>query len=229
MAQLGAANITSEPSSGGGGAPTFNKVGEYSAEQSAKIEHLAPVYDCVAPELRLAEAAKQYLPKELYECDPSYKNRLSRAFTSWTPFYTHLRDIVVGAAISKEIRLSTDADPEWADFIENCTLEGASINSFTKLILSSAVDAGWSGILVDYPSVDPNLSLADERRLGLRPYFVPIRCEEVLGFRSEVSTEQVAGRVRYGQRITQLRIRDWLDEPDPDDEFMSVRRPAVRV
>ena len=222
-------NLTSQPNVATGGAQAFNKVGEYSAEQSAKIEHLGPVFDCCAPELRLAEAAKQYLPKELYECEASYKNRLSRGMTSFAPFYTHLRDIVIGAALSKEIRLDTDADPEWADFIENVSLEGASINSFTKLILSSAVDAGWSGILVDYPSVDPNLSLADERRLGLRPYFVPIRCEEVLGFRSEVSTEQVAGRVRYGQRITQLRIRDWLDEPDPDDEFMSVRRPAVRV
>jgi hypothetical protein len=135
----------------------------------------------------------------------------------------------VGAAISKEIRLDTDAEPEWADFIENCTLEGASINSFTKLILANAVDCGWAGILVDYPDVDPGLSLADERRMGLRPYFVPIRCDEVLGYRSEVSTEQVGGRVRYGQRITQLRIRDWIEEPDPDDEFVSVRRPSVRV
>jgi len=225
---LGSANLTGDPSSGGS-SPVFTKVGEYSAEQLAKLEHLAPVFDCVAPELRLAEAAKQYIPKELYECDPSYKNRLSRAFTSWSPFYTHLRDLVVGAAISKEIRLDTDAEPEWADFIENCTLEGASINSFTKLILASAIDCGWAGILVDYPDVDPDLSLADERQMGLRPYFVPIRCDEVLGYRSEVSTEQVGGRVRYGQRITQLRIRDWIEEPDPDDEFVSVRRPSVRV
>jgi hypothetical protein len=225
---MGSANLTGDPTSGGN-SPTFSKVGEYSAEQAAKIEHLAPIYDSIAPELRLAEAAKQYLPKELYECEPSYKNRLSRAFTNFAPFYTHLRDLVVGAAISKEIRLEDDADPEWGDFVENCTLEGASINSFTKLILSSAIDAGWAGILVDYPDVDPGLSLAEERQQGLRPYFVPIRCEEVLGFRSEVSTERVGGRVRYGQRITQLRIRDWAEEPDPDDEFVSVRRPAVRV
>jgi hypothetical protein len=224
----GSQNLTSSPS-GDGAAGYSTKVGEYSAEQAAKIEHLAPIFDCTLPETRLAEAAKQYIPKELYECDPSYKNRLSRAFTNFSPHYVHLRNLVVGAAIAKEIRLEDDADPEWGDFVENCTLEGASINSFTKLILSTAVDAGWSGILVDYPDVDPNLSLAEERQQGLRPYFVPIRCEEILGFRSEVSTEQVGGRVRYGQRITQLRIRDWAEEPDPDDEFMSVRRPSVRV
>jgi hypothetical protein len=224
----GSQNLTGDPS-GGGAAGYTTKVGEYSAEQAAKIEHLAPILDCVMPELRLAEAAKQHLPKELYECDPSYKNRLSRAFTSFSPWYSHLRDLVVGAAISKEIRLEDDADPEWGEFLENVSLEGASINSFTKLVLSTAIDAGWAGILVDYPDVDPGLSLADERRMGLRPYFVPIRCEEVLGYQTQVSTEQVGGRVRYGQRITQLRLRDWVEEPDPDDEFVSVRRPAVRV
>ncbi len=224
----GSQNLTGDPNAGGG-SPSYAKVGEYSAEQAAKLEHLAPILDCIAPELRMAEISRTYLPKELYECDAAYQNRLARGTTSWSPWYAHLRDLVVGAAIAKEIHLDDDADPDWADFIENCTLEGSSINSFTKLVLANGIDAGWSGILVDYPAVDPGLSLADERRLGLRPYFVPVRCEEVLGYRSEVSTEMIGGRVRYGQRLTQLRIRDWIEEPDPEDEFVSVRRPAVRV
>ena len=222
----GSANLTGNPNAGGTG---LSKVGEYSEDQLQKMEHLAPVYDCVAPELRLAEAAKNYLPVELYECQASYQSRLSRAYTNFSPFYTHLRNLVVGAAIAKEIRLEDDTDPEWGDFIENVSLESHSINTFARSLLTAAVDGGWAGILVDYPDVGPGLSLAEERQLALRPYFVPIKCEEVLGWRSEVSTERIGGQTRYGQRITQLRLRDWIDEPDPDDEFQTLRRPAVRV
>ena len=211
-------------------ADPFKSVAEYSDIQSAALPFLTPTAYCNRPELFLEEAAETYIPKNCYEEDDAYNIRLSTAYSSFQPFYRNLKNLTVGTALRKPIRLAEDiSTPDWETFFSNTTLEAESMTVFARRLLDASIDSGIAGILVDYPKTDGTLNLAQERSLGLRPYLQLIPFTDILGFQSTVET-QVFGDVSvYGNRLTQLRIRDVVTEPDPEDEFHEITRPAVRV
>ena len=211
-------------------ADPFKSVAEYSDIQSAALPFLTPTAYCNRPELFLEEAAETYIPKNCYEEDDAYNIRLSTAYSSFQPFYRNLKNLTVGTALRKPISLAEDiSTPDWETFFSNTTLEAESMTVFARRLLDASIDSGLAGILVDYPKTDGTLNLAQERSLGLRPYLQLIPFTDILGFQSTVET-QVFGDVSvYGNRLTQLRIRDVVTEPDPEDEFHEITRPAVRV
>ena len=205
-------------------------VAVYSDLQSAALPFLIPTSYCSRPELFLEEAAATYIPKNCYESDTAYSIRLSSALSSFEPFYRSLKGITVGTALRKPITLADElSTPEWDSLLNNATLEGESITIFSRRLLDSAIDSGWAGILIDYPKVEGTLNLAQEKALGLRPYFQLVQCADVLGWQTTSETIQIGDQVKYGERLTQLRIRDSVSEPDPEDEFHEITRPAVRV
>ena len=206
-------------------------VAQYSDIQAIAINLLHPIEYCNRPELHLEEAANEYIPRQCYEEDSSYEARLKYAFSNFQPFYRSLKSIAVGTALRKPIQLSDEAadSSDWQDFLENVTLEGESVTNFSKRLLESSIDAGWAGIFIDFPKVDTDLNLAQEKSLGLRPYFTLVPLCDVLGWQSTVESVTIGDTVSYGTRLTQLRIRDSYTEPDPDNEFLEKCYPAVRV
>lgn len=208
----------------------FASVAVYSDQQSAALPFLIPTSYCSRPELFLEEAAATYIPKNCYESDSAYSIRLSSALSSFEPFYRSLKGVTVGTALRKPISLADElSTPEWDALFNNATLDGDSLTIFARRLLESAIDSGWAGILVDFPKVDGTLNLAQEKAMGLRPYFNLIPMADVLGWQTTSETTQIGDQVKYGERLTQLRIRDSVSEPDPEDEFHQITRPAVRV
>ena len=69
--------------------------------------------------------------------------------------------------------------------------------------------AGHAGILVEYPDVgDAMPTLGDEQALGLRPYWVPIRKDNIVSWRT---------RIEHGVTIlTQLVLKECHLVPDGD-------------
>ena len=208
----------------------FASVAAYSDQQSAALPLLTPTSYCARPELFLSEAADTYIPRNSYESEAAYSIRLSSALSSFEPYYRSLKNVTVGTALRKPIALAEDiSTPDWDALINNASLDGESLTIFARRLLDSAIDAGWAGVLVDYPKVDASLNLAQEKALGLRPYLSMIPMADVLGWQTTAETTQIGDEVRYGERLKQLRIRDSVTEPDPDDEFHEIVRPAVRV
>ena len=208
----------------------FKSVAEYSDIQSAALPLLTPCSYCNRPELFLEEAAETYIQRNCYEEDDAYKIRLSHAYSSFQPFYRNLKNLTVGTALRKPISLAEDVStPEWEAFFNNVSLDGESMTVMARRLLDASIDSGIAGILVDYPKTDGTLNLAQERALGLRPYLCLIPFTDILGFKSEVSTQTFGEFSLYGNRLTQLRIRDVVTETDPEDEFKEITRPAVRV
>lgn len=226
-------NLT-KPASDGVGDSRSSKasktVGDYMPAQGAHVARLTPIKYCSNPEVWLEEeAASRCIPRDLYEGPKAYEIRLSRSYSSFRPFYTHLRNLVVGTALRKPVQYPQDISPEWEKLFENIDLEGQSLQSFVKAVFTAAIDGGCAGIFVDYPKVDSNLRADQEARGGYRPYFVPIKSEEILGWTSEISTATLADETVYGRKLTMLRLRDEEKVVDPEDEFQELTYPAVLV
>jgi hypothetical protein len=204
-------------------------VGDYSADQSIHVGRLDAIRYCANPELYLTEAATQYIPCDIYESDPAYQIRLGRSYSSFRPYYSHLRNLIVGTALRKEIQYKNGEPGAWVDLFDNVDLEGHSLQSFAKKIFGKALDGGCAGIFVEYPEVPEGLDNQQEMNGGYRPYFVVIPAEDVLGWTSEVSATTLGDRTIYGRKLTSLRLKDEYKTPDPEDEFNEIISPAVRV
>ena len=187
----------------------YKSVAEYSDIQSAALPLLIPCSYCNRPELILEDAADTYIQRNCYEEDDAYKIRLSHAYSSFQPFYRSLKNLTVGTALRKPISLAEDiSTPEWDAFFDNCSLDGESLTSFARSLLDASIDSGIAGILIDYPKTDGTLNLAQERSLGLRPYLCLIPFADILGWKSTIGSQTFGEFTTYGNRLTQLRIRD---------------------
>lgn len=204
-------------------------VGEPTPEQAIHLSRLVPIRYCANPELYLEEAASNYIPCELYESSEGYQVRLSRSYSSFRPYYTHLRNLVVGTALRKPIQFPESTSEAWKSLFKNIDLEGHSLHSFAKSLFTRAIDGGCCGIFVEYPEAEKGLTLAEERQKAYRPYFVVVPSQDILGWTSEVSATTLADETIYGRKLTSLRIKDEYREVDPEDEFNELVHPSVRV
>lgn len=229
--------ITSLPPADYGANPTapsagdpYQSVSVYSDIQSAALADLTTIGYCNKPERFLSEASAEYIPQNCYEDSDGYQVRLSSALSSFQPFYRYLKDLTIGTALRKPLSLSDEqSTEEWESFFRNSTLEGDSLTVFAKRLLDASIDAGLAGILVDFPRSQGAENLAQERAQKLRPYLQLINFGDILGWKSEIATTQIGETTEYGNRLTQLRIKDSVSDSDPLDEFVEISRPAVHV
>ena len=63
---------------------------------------------------------------------------------------------------------------------------------------------GHSAVLVDFPSTEPAENLLQERQLGLRPYFLEVRADQILGWRKEDDSPLAP--------VNQIRISEYVTE-----------------
>ena len=148
----------------------------------------------------------EFLPQEPRESDDAYSNRLNRSVLS--PYLPRLVQLVTGLVLRKEIILDDVSDRTKTD-MENVNLLGDNLSVFAKDLLETAVYYGHAGILVDFPEGSEDIvTLADERAANRRPYWKIFEPKDILGWRS-----QVIGGV---EALTQLRLKEYLTEPDGD-------------
>lgn len=145
-------------------------------EKYAKVEALWGGTDA------MREAGEVYLPKEPAEALANYKARLARAVLF--PAYTRTIKTSVGKAFAKPMNVK--APDMLMQLVDNADSAGTSLETFAKTLLEDAINYGITYLMVDYPVVDPNATLADERAMGAFPYFVNIKptsvCEAHVGY-----------------------------------------------
>jgi hypothetical protein len=149
-------------------------------------------------------AGKTYLPQWPAEEKDAYEARLKTA--TMFPAYERTVSVLTGKPFSKPVALGKDVPARIKEWTEDVDRQGRNLHAFASEVCNGALAYGIAGILVDCPKNDGAKTVADEEQAGIRPYFVHIRHDNILGWRSEL---------KDGRHIlTQLRLMECVEEPD---------------
>ena len=151
--------------------------------------------------------AETLLPIEPREDTAAWKRRVSHAVLS--PFTMRIAEQAAGLILRKPIQLEPkeedgQVDEYWETWIDDVDGYGTSLDQFARRVLLNSLLLGHSAILVDFPSTEPAENLLQERQLGLRPYLLEVRADQILGWRKEADTPLAP--------INQIRINEYVEE-----------------
>lgn len=174
-----------------------------SPSAESQVESLTIMRHTVAGTPTIREEASTYLPKGAGEGPQSYRERLQRAV-----FFNVVGRTVeglVGQVFKKDIRLGDDVpavikDQQW----ENIDLAGTHGDVFARDILQDGITAGHCAILVEFPQTGGTQNHGQERT-EIRPYWVPIRKENILSWRTTVENGKTV--------LTQLVLKECQSVP----------------
>lgn len=155
----------------------------------------------------MRKARERHLPKWPAEQLDSYLFRLRTA--TLFPAYRRTVSVLTGKPFSKPLTTSKDMPERIKGWLADVDQEGRNLDAFAADLCSDALAYGFCGILVDAPPTveDEGLrTVADEQAAGIRPYFVHVKHDQVLGWR----TEQKGG----ASVLTQLRLMEAVEEDD---------------
>lgn len=167
---------------------------------------------------KIREATTKYLPKYEAETLSDYKRRLEA--TPWRPEWVDAHRNLCSKPFTKEVTLEEGAPAPIEALTEDIDGQGNSLHVFARELFKDAVALGLAGLLVDYPTMAPNLTLYDERASGARPYWCLIKADQIIDYK----TVSVGGR----QVTDKLRIKGCDIRPDPADEFKEIAVEWVR-
>ncbi|MDF7658326.1 DUF4055 domain-containing protein [Erwiniaceae bacterium L1_54_6] len=191
-------------------------------KQSLQIEEMAEYWPMIHALMggtkAMRDAGKTFLPQWPNEQENDYKTRLSVA--TLFPAYERTISVLCSKPFSRPITW-TDIEDETVKMFDDIDLEGSTLSVFAHDIMCDAMAYGISGILVDYPSVDGTKTVAEEKKLGLRPYMAKIKARSILGYSSK--------RINGVEVMTMLRYVETVTEEDPTDEFTEKVIEQVRV
>ena len=188
---------------------------------SDAVSNLRPAWELTSALLggtdAMRKAGRRYLPQWPSEEDKSYATRLSVS----TLFPAFERTVVSLAAKPFSKAPSLDLGQRVGDLAQDIDRQGRSVAEVGHDLMTLALGPGLAGVLVDFDRnpAPGQTTVADERRLGLRPYWVIVYPHQVLGWRAAPSKD--------GYGLTQLRLMETVEEPD--GEFGVTCVPQVRV
>lgn len=143
----------------------------------------------------LRENSETFLPLEPREDYTGYLARVNRAV--FTPYAQRLIRAAAGLILRKPISVTGDA--YWTEVfnkdVDGC---GSDLDEYARRLVTCALTYGHSHILVDFPAPSAARSLAEERALNRRPYWIEVDPTDVYGWRLD-------REANYGN-LTQVRV-----------------------
>lgn len=160
-------------------------------------------------------AKTKYLPKWPGEEDGAYDRRLAQS--PFWPGFSDALDGIVGRPFGTPLTVSGDTgqtnqiDQRITDVLEDVDGRGNALHTFARDVFSDGISDGLAGILVEFPITDGEVkTLADEKKLNARPYWVEVKAKNLLS----CFYESVGGR----QFVRRMVIRECEDEQDGNGE-----------
>lgn len=162
----------------------------------------------------MRDAGATYLPKHPLEDETAWQARVNVSVL--LPAFRDAVDLASGLIFRKPVHV--DASEDARDWFRNVDLVGQDVTQFGRTVFNHAAVDGIGFIVVDYPRVPPGVSLKVERDMGVRPYWIHVKAEQVLGWRTQnVNGQQILTQFRYQEAVevadgtfgtkTQQRIR----------------------
>lgn len=176
-----------------------NKTIEVQAMHSAgKI-----VRDLLGGTRRMRECGAEYLPRFSFMPPEMHKNVIEKA--TLYPALSETLKAMTGRVFFRGVDTgNVNADAITALFAD-MDLRNHDLNTIAADWFEDALAFGVSYMLVDYQNAPAARTHQDDAALGLRPYCVPIKNSQVLGWK----TATVGGR----EVLSEFRfIQEWLDE-----------------
>ena len=167
-----------------------------------------PIKVCEGGTQAFRDNAATLLPIEPKEDAQAWRRRVSHAVLS--PFLTRIADQAAGLICRKPITLQPreeggEVDEYWTEFIKDIDGYGCDLDAFARRLVLNSLLMGHSAVLVDFPSTEAAPNLAVERELGLRPYFLEVSADQILGWRKDGDTPLA--------QVNQVRINEYVTEP----------------
>ena len=199
---------------------TMNTVADRSAASAAMLEDAGKGRALMGGTKAMREAGKEYLPKFKAEGDTGYTARLRQSWL-FNGYRKTVRDMN-GRVFDKPVQVVDGSSDTMDAWLENVDMQGRDFSTFASEIFKDGISgSGISYIMVDAPRRAENTTKADAQEQNLRPFLVHLTVEEVLGWRAET--------INNVMTLTQIRIAETVNEPDPKDEFKDIEVKQVRV
>jgi len=167
------------------------------------------------PRMRLAE--KKYLPQEPRESNEAYQVRLERTylFNGYKRAVKHL----ASQPFTKPVSVS-GLPPELQYIEDDADSQGNSLTDVAYQLLEIGLQRGLYHVLVDYPLVDGELTVADARRMNIRPYFNVVDPIHLLGWKHH----------RHGgvNILDEIRMRE-IEVEETGDGFEETFVTRIRI
>lgn len=197
---------------------------------SKDYEAMAPdwgiITDICAGIRAIKEKRTEYLPKFSRESETAYALRLSTA--PWRPEFTDALRNLCSKPFAKPVTINPDAPEQFlgtlagktrtGGLIDDIDGRGNSLHVIARQVFQNGVAKGLAAIYVAFPDVGPARTLAEEKSLGVRPYWVEIPALDILA----LNTSKRAGR----DVVSHIRFRECTTEPDG---FAEVVVERIRV
>lgn len=170
--------------------------------------------------LAMRKAGPKWLPQEPKEDKAAYQNRLNRSVLFEA--YKDTCEDLASRPFSRDITIHGELGNNHLEAIQdNCDKNGTTLTQFAKECLDTLIDRGLTHILVDYPAVNTDgVTLSDEQENDIRPYFVHIKPESLIGWK--YSKDQFGRKV-----LTQIRWKERVEVDDGDYGTITVDRIRV--
>lgn len=142
-----------------------------------------------------------YLPRFENESPTDYEIR--RKHAPFTNIYADISANLAAKPFARELALEDGSPADLVKLAENIDGQGNNLHVFARETFKSALDKGADWILIDYTRVPAGASLAVERNMGARPYWVHIPVERLIAVYSEfVGGQEVIYHARICEPIT---------------------------
>lgn len=157
--------------------------------------------DLMGGTLSMRLAKQRRLPRHPSESDASYTRRIESAVLF--NVFRMTSDTLAGYPFSEPIALEPDVPAALREMIEDIDMCGTHLDVFARMWFLEALRKGFSHVLVEYPTPQARAdgqprTLADDRREGLRPYWVHIRPEDLYAARAQmIEGKEVITHIRF--------------------------------
>ena len=154
----------------------------------------------------MRKAGQAMLPRHEGESHDAYMERLHSTVLLNVSHRT--LDKLAGRPFSDPIRLSDKMHEAIKGLMDDIDLEGNNVSVFAREWFRRGLSSAFCHVMIEFPVVerpaDRPRTLDDDRREGLRPYWVLLEPEDVFAMRSErINGEEVVTHVRIMERKLQ--------------------------
>ena len=198
----------------------MSKVADRSSVVSGMVSDAAVGKALMGGTKAMRKAGQEYLPKFAQEEKEAYDARLK---SSWlfNGFRKTVRDMT-GRVFDSPVEMGQGAPNQLVDWATNIDLQGRDLSEFAREVFMEGMKgSGISYVMVDAPARRGDESVQEAETQNLRPYFVHLKLESVLGWKTRVEANVT--------KLAQIRIMESVSEPNPDDEFDEMHIDQVRV
>lgn len=192
---------------------------------SSDYDSMFPYWSKVADILGGATAMRKlpvggnpYLPQFPNESLADYQRRVQNA--KFSNIYRDIVESLAAKPFTKEVTLAEGAADQYKQMAEDIDGAGNHLHVFAGQAFFDGINNAVDWIMVDYVRMRPGSTLADERRMNARPYWVHVPARRVLAVYS--------GRIGAEEVLTHVRILESGKQRDPNG-YGEVETTRVRV